>query len=274
MSTKKTQVFLVLGALVLFVLLYIAPKIAPQHSDGDGHNHANETKAIVNLNATIDVYVNLALKKLEPQKKQIIDKLIASKNNDSAVAFWDKNKRPDVASYYTEEVAKKTNTSETWFKAGNRYYYAIQFVQDQTQIPVLYECALRCFDKGLKLEPTNLDAKIMYASCFVEGTADPMKGITLLKQIEKTDSNNVKLQTAFASFSVKSGQVDKAIYRYNKILQLDSTNIATYLYLADIYEQQNNTQKTIAVLEKYATKTTDVTAKLEITKYIQQLKIK
>ena len=57
-------------------------------------------------------------------------------------------------------------------------------------------------------------------------------------------------------------------------MQLDSTNIAVYLYLADIYEQQQNTQKTIEVLEKYASKTNDVTAKLEITKYIQQLKTK
>lgn len=270
MSAKKTQVLLVFCALLLFVLLFIAPKIAPKQDDNT--STGNQQPAISNLNATIDVYVNLALKNLEPQKKQTVDRLIALKNYDSTVTFWDKNKRPDIASFYTEKMALQTNTSNNWFKAGNRYYYAIQFSQDQTEVPILYQSAMRCFDKGLKLEPNNVDAKIMLGTCYVEGTTQPMEGITILKQIEKTDSNNIKLQTAFASFSVKSGQIDKAIYRYNKILQLDSTNIAVYLYLADIYEQQNNTQKTIQVLEKYAAKTTDVTAKLEITKYIQQLK--
>jgi len=273
MSVKKSQLFLVLGALVLFVLLYIAPKIAP-NSVNDDKTVVNSTASNVNLNATIDVYVNLALKNLEPQKKQNFDKLVALKNYDSTVTFWDKQKRPDVASFYVEEIAKKQPTAQNWFKAGNRYYYAIQFSQDQTEVPILYQCAMRCFNNGLKLEPNNVDSKIMYASCFVEGTNQPMEGITLLKQIEKTDSNNVKLQMTFASFSQKSNQIDKAIYRYNKILQLDSNNISVYLYLADIYEQQSNTQKTIEVLGKYASKITDPTAKLEITKYIQQLKIK
>ncbi len=272
MSAKKTQVLLVLGAVVLFVLLFIAPKMASKSSDVLGSKQFAGNTTALNLNATINVYVNTALKNLEPQKKQIFDKLTALKSYDSCAAFWDKQKRPDLASYYVEELAKNSNSATNWFKAGNRYYYAVQFSQDQTEVPILYQCAMRCFNKGLKLEPSNIDAKIMLGSCYVEGTSAPMDGITILKQIEKTDSNNVKLQSAFASFSVKSGQVDKAIYRYNKILQLDSTNIAVYLYLADIYEQQNNTQKTIDVLEKYAAKTNDVTAKLEITKYIQQLK--
>ncbi len=42
-----------------------------------------------------------------------------------------------------------------------------------------------------------------------------MKGIALLRDVEKTDSNNVKLQLTFAFFSVKSQQWDKAIKRFN-----------------------------------------------------------
>jgi tetratricopeptide (TPR) repeat protein len=269
MGVKKTQLLLVLGALTLFVLLFIAPKTSAEV----GTNQLNkQSTTVVDIATTIDVYVNTALKNLEPQKKQLVTKLLTLKNLDSAVVFWDKQKRSDIASYYTEELAKKTNSFENWVKAGNRYYYSIPFSEDKTEVPVLYQCAIRCFKKGLKLTPTNVDAKIMLGTCFVEGTENPMEGISLLKEIEKTDSNNVKLQAAFAAFSVKSGQIEKAIYRYNKILQLDSTNISVYLYLADIYEQQNNIQKTIEVLEKYATKADDVTAKLEIEKYIQQLK--
>jgi cytochrome c-type biogenesis protein CcmH/NrfG len=131
---------------------------------------------------------------------------------------------------------------------------------------------MRCFSKGLKLKPNDVDARIMLASCFVEGSQDPMQGITMLREVEKTDSNNVKLQLSFAFFSVKSGQLDKAIARFNKVLKVDSNYIEAYLHLADAYERQGKIPETISALEKYSEKTTDVTAKVEIEKYIQQLK--
>jgi len=273
MSVKKTHLVLIISAIVLFVLLFIAPKIAPKHTDDDGHDHSAENKA-VSTNATLDVYLNLALNSLDPEKKKQRDKFIAAKQLDSVVVFWDKLKRPDLAAFYTEELAKKENKVANWLKAGNRYYYAIQFIQDKTAIPVLYQSASRCFAKGLELEPNNVDAKIMLASCYVEGSEDPMEGIKRLKEIEKTDSNNVKLQLTFAFFSVKSGQLDKAITRFNNVIKIDSNYIEAYLHLADAYEQKNNTDKTIEMLEKYSAKTTDVTARIEIEKYIQQLKQK
>jgi len=99
-----------------------------------------------------------------------------------------------------------------------------------------------------------------------------MKGITMLREIEKTDSNNVKLQMNFALFSVRSQQWDKAITRFNKVLKIDSTYIEAYLHLADAYEQQGNKPKTIDMLEKYVANTNDVTSRQEVKKYIQQLK--
>jgi hypothetical protein len=56
------------------------------------------------------------------------------------------------------------------------------------------------------------------------------------------------------------------------VIAIDSNYIEAYLHLADAYEQQGNTEKTIALLEKYAAKTQDVTAKEEIDRYIKQLK--
>jgi tetratricopeptide (TPR) repeat protein len=273
MSVKKTEVLLVCGALILSVLLFIAPKIAPKADEDDGHNHSIQAVQADN-NANIAVYLNMAIKNLEPSQKGTIEKLMTQNKQDSISFFWDKAKRPDLASIYFEERAKVLNTADEWYKAGNRYYYSIQFTQDKTEVPLLYQCAMRCFFKSLKLNPKNTDAKIMLASCFVEGTPNPMEGIGMMKEIEKTDSNNVKLQLSFAFFSVKSGQMDKAIARFNKVLAVDSNYIEAYLHLADAYEQQNDTAKTIEVLKKYSRKTTDVTAKVEINKYIEQLTTK
>ncbi len=256
---------------MVFVLLFIAPKIKPA---SPGQEEAPAAKAAISDAATLDVYLSTAWKNMEPGLKQQLDQLVASRKNDSISAFWDRAKRPDLASVYAEEQAKAENTAAAWFKAGNRYYYAVQFTQDKTEIPVLYQCAMRCFNKGLVLEPNNTDARIMLASCYVEGSPDPMEGISRLRQIEKTDSNNVKLQLTFAFFSVKSGQLDRAITRFNKVLAVDSTYIEAYLHLADAYEQLGETEKTIKALEAYAARTPELTARTEINKYIQQLKNK
>lgn len=270
MSARTSKVLLITGAVVLFVLLFIAPKLKPASESEDAEQ--KQVTGKVNTSATLDVFFTTALKNLSPEKKTQFDRLQAQKKNDSLIAFWDQNKRPDLAAYITEEVAKNVASAEAWFKAGNRYYYAVPFMQDQSEVPVLYQSALRCFNKGLTLDPKNTDARIMLASCYVEGTADPMQGVSLLKSIEKTDSNNVKLQLTFAFFSVKSGQLEKAIVRFKKVLAIDPNYIEAYLHLADAYEQQGNPTETINMLEAYCEKTPDVTAKLEINKYIQQLK--
>jgi predicted Zn-dependent protease len=266
MGVKKTQVFLIFSALVLFVLLFIAPKTMPNKAKGEAD------KMLSFGNANIDVFVNMAQKALSPMQKKQSDSLVSQKAFDSLVPFWDKLKRPDLASFYLEQTAKRVNSPASWFNAGNRYYYAVQFCEDKSEVPLLYQCAMRCMSKTLALNPKNSDAKILLASCYVEGTQSPMDGITLLKEVEKNDSNNVKLQLAFAFFSVRSGQLDKAIVRFKKVLRVDSNYIEAYLHLADAYERQGITVKTIEMLERYSAKTPDITAKMEIDKYIEQLK--
>jgi len=258
-KVKKTQLLLIVAAVVLSVLLYFAPK----HSDASSDKKGELTSR--NNNKTLKVLVNTSKKNLAPDLKSKAEQ----KNQDSVIAFWDKNKRPDIAAFYFE---KKAANATDWFKAGDRYYYSVRFIKDPDETSVLYSSAMRCYEKGLKLEPNNTEAKIMLASCMVEGSGDPMKGISMLREIEKTDSNNVTLQLNFAFFSVRSQQWDKAVKRFEKVIQIDSTYIEAYLHLADAYEQIGQKNKTIEALEKYKSKTDDALSKEEIGKYIEQLK--
>ncbi len=268
---KKTQLGLIAVSIILFVLLFLAPTISDK---------APDVKPIPSKQITsIETFLIMTLKSLKPEQKTEHDNLIAkaAKNNsDTAykelVAFWDKQKRPDFAAFFVEKIAQKKQTTQSYLLAGDRYYYAVRFIKDNNEIPALFKNAQFCYEKALSLDAKNTDAKIQLASCFVENGQDPMKGIGLLKEVEKTDSNNIKLQLTFAFFSVKSGQLDKAITRFNKVLVIDPTYIEAYLHLADAYEQQSNKAKTIEMLDKYATVTDDAMAKQEVLKYIEQLK--
>ncbi|MES2761689.1 MAG: tetratricopeptide repeat protein [Bacteroidota bacterium] len=270
----KTQIGLVITAVVLFVLLFLAPKTHTGKPE-NGSNAMAKTTEIANL----ETFISMASKVLKPEDKTAYDALLAeakSSKVDTAyvtvVQFWDKQKRPDFAAYFVEKTADRKQTSAAYTKAGDRYYYAVRFTKDQNEIPALYQSAMRCYEKAISKEAKNTDAKIQLAACFVEEGKDPMKGIGMLREVEKTDSNNVKLQLTFAFFSVKSQQWDKAIKRFEHVLRIDPLYIEAYLHLADAYEQQGQTNKTIEMLEKYASLTEDAMAKQEVLKYIEQLK--
>jgi tetratricopeptide (TPR) repeat protein len=265
-KVKKTQLILVVAAVVLFVLLYFVPKHSPDNSEKETLTGSKEDHS-----ETIESFVNSSKSNLTAEQKTLAEQ----KNLDSVIAFWDKNKRPDIASFYFEKkvIANKGPVLD-WFKAGDRYYYSVRFIKDPSEQPVLYTSAIRCYENGLKLDPNNTEAKIMLASCFVEGSADPMKGISMLREIEKTDSNNVTLQMNFALFSVRSQQWDRAIKRFEKVIRLDTNYVEAYLYLANAYEQSGQISKTIEMLEKAKSRTDDPMAKEEMEKYIQELKTK
>ena len=271
---RKTQIGLVLAAVVLFVLLFLAPKTHSGKLETKVDEMAKTTEVV-----SLETFIAMATKTLKPDEKNKYDALLKSATNskiDSAfntvVQFWDKQKRPDFAAYFVEQTAKRKQTSLAYYKAGERYYYAVRFTKDNNEIPTLYQSAIRCYQEAIIMDAKNIDAKIQLAACFVEDGKDPMKGIGLLREVEKTDSNNVKLQLTFAFFSAKSQQWDKAIKRFENVLRIDPLYIEAYLHLADAYEQQGQKAKTIEMLEKYASLTDDAMAKQEVLKYIEQLK--
>ena len=272
---RKTQIGLLITAVVLFVLLFIAPKKHTEKDIVSGSQGMMPTAPV----ASIESFISMATKSLKSEEKLKYDALLASAKNSkidtayvSVVEFWDKQKRPDFAAYFVEQIAERNQGSLAYTKAGDRYYYSVRFIKDNNEIPALYQSAIRCYEKAVAKDAKNVDAKIQLAACFVEEGKDPMKGIGLLREVEKTDSNNVKLQLTFAFFSAKSQQWDKAIKRFNNVLRIDPLYIEAYLHLADAFEQQGQKNKTIEMLEKYASVTDDAMAKKEVLKYIEQLK--
>jgi hypothetical protein len=275
-SLSKLQIAIILFSVLLFVLLYFANKTPEKKAEELAKTGVDASMAGPGLKVFIDKKISALPDSLKKTYTSLSKQSEANSRNtqllDSLVSFWDRKMQPDVAAFYTEKIASVSNTAAAWIKAGERYYYSVRFVKEPEEIGALYQQAMTCFEKGLKMDPNNIEAKIKYASCFVEGTSDPMKGIGLLKEVEKVDSNNINLQLAFAQFSTTSGQLDKAVIRFEKVIRLKPDYLEAYLYLADAYEQLGNKQKTIETLEKYAALVPDKDAKKEIKTYIDKLK--
>ncbi len=273
MKLNKTQIAVVSGALLLIVLLLLAktnliPKEEAVVSDHANPNTLAFTKMVKAAVDGLNPDQKKAIQKLEEAIKTSPDKKVAFEN---MINMWDSLRSPSVAAYYMEQTALASPIERNWLEAGNRYYAATRFVKEEADRPLLFGRAMDCFEHVLELNPKNVEAKISLASCYVEGSSEPMKGIGMLKEIEKTDSNNVNLQLNFAFFSEKSGQWAKAIPRFEKVLKIQPDFIEAYLHLADAYQQLGNTEKAIESLKKYITLVDDVTIKAEVQEYINKL---
>jgi tetratricopeptide (TPR) repeat protein len=72
------------------------------------------------------------------------------------------------------------------------------------------------------MDPDSL--KLQQAVELVNGS-NPMAGITMLREMVAEDSTNIDAHYYLGLFSVKSGQLDKAIDRFEKVLALSPNDI-------------------------------------------------
>lgn len=274
-SVNKKQIAVVAVSLIVIVLLLFVNTDLPKNQEkSEMSGHAGDSKT-----ESISTVVESAKAKLNNDQKQKIVKLeeLLKSSPDKKTAYeniidqWDSLRQPSVSAFYMEQAAIASPTESNWMEAGNRYYAATRFVKEPEK-PLLFGKAIECFEKTVQINPKNVDARVNLAACYVEGSGEPMKGIGMLKEIEKTDSNNVNLQLNFAFFSEKSGQWDKAIVRFQKVLKIKPDFIEAYLHLADAYEQKGDKAKAIENLEKYKDLVDDITIKTEVQDYINKLK--
>jgi tetratricopeptide (TPR) repeat protein len=99
-------------------------------------------------------------------------------------------------------------------------------------------------------QPLDADSvKLANAIELVNGP-NPMEGITILRELEAKDSTNTDVQYWLGVFSVRSGQVEKAIKRYNNVIRLEPTYLAAYIDLGGLYLEMDSAQKALSCFEQ------------------------
>ncbi len=272
-AVTKTQIGVIAGSIVLIVLLLFTNTTIPKKEEAKMSEHSTPNSAgiltlIENAKAKLSASQKKEVEMMEEAVKSSPDKKTAFEN---IINQWDTLRQPAVAAYYFGQAAMASPNEQNWYEAGNRFFGAARLAAEGDK-GLIYGKAIECYEKTLELNPKNMEAKINLGACYVEGSPEPMKGIGLLREAEKTDSNNVNLQLNFAFFSEKSGQWDRAIRRFEKVLVLKPDFIDAYLHLSDAYQQKGDKAKAIESLEKYYSLVDDESVKKETRDYINKLK--
>ena len=236
------QKFVILLGVVLAVLLYFAPKLSREKK--------SESDSAVNAGFVSSF--EEAMKSVSPEQKTIFDK--AEKSLKKAEA---------------------NNNEQSWVASSDIFLKGARLIQGDKKA-ILYKGAIAGFEKALALNPDNLSAKTNLGTAIVESSSllgnQPMKGITLLREVIQKDSNNIDANLQLGLFSVTSQQFNKAIERFQRILRIDSTHIDMYVYLGDTYLTMGEKQKAIESYENYKTKVKDTLIIKDIDQYIKKLK--
>jgi tetratricopeptide (TPR) repeat protein len=250
-SVARLQLILALAAIVLFALLYFGLDTKPSK-----RAEIEKTRALATTVTDFESILNQAKEKLSSDAQMQIAGLegqLETTKEDTAKAEvlkrlsgeWFRAGFPEVAGFYAEKVAEVENTAEAWSIAGTTYNYGIQSGKDDIVRSFCFEHAVSSFENAVSLAPDEVSYQLNLALTYVAKPPqdNPMKGILMLRRLNEENPENVSVLTQLGRLAIRTGQIDKAIERLEKAIQLEPENLQANCLLANAYEQAEQVEK-------------------------------
>lgn len=98
------------------------------------------------------------------------------------------------------------------------------------------------FERSLRINDKNDSTIVGLGACYIFGNIanNPMEGILKVRQVAEKDSTNVFAQMVLGQGSLLSGQYDKAIDRFEKVLAIQPVNLEAILLMAEVFERKED----------------------------------
>ena len=116
------------------------------------------------------------------------------------------------------------------------------------------------------------EEKIAKALEIIQGGGAPMEGIKLLKDVEVNDPTNQTALFYLGDFSLKTGQIAKAIPRFLKLVELAPNEPQYWYLLGQAYELNKKSEKAVNAYKTFINFNTDSIIVEDVKKRIQNLK--
>ena len=203
---------------------------------------------------------------VKDQKIHIYQQL-ASFWKDSAGIF-------EPYAYYTAEGAKLVNSEKNLNFAARLFVDNLLASNEPLMQNWLATIGKDLYERSLTINPNNDSAKIAIGACYMFGNIsdNPMKGILTVREIAQKNPDNLYAQWVLGLGGKKSGQYDKAIEHFTRIVEKQPENVEVVFQLAESNELKGD--KIAAVKWYQASKKLidNPNIQAEIDKRIQNLK--
>lgn len=244
---KRQQLILVGGGFILLVLLYFFGQTVPPKKDG-----ASMQQAGANVQQTIqfkDILANAKQKLNAEQNQRLVSLENAVTRGDvkdqqlhvyhQLARFWkDSAHIFEPYAYYTAEAAKLDNSEKSLTFAAQLFVDNLLSEGEPSMQNWLAVNAKDLLDRALKINPNNDSIKIGLGACYMLGniSGNPMQGILPVREIVQKNPDNLYAQMILGLGGKKSGQYDKAVERFNIIIQKQPNNLEAIFQLAECYD--------------------------------------
>lgn len=270
----RTQVALLLGAACLFIVIVLSwnnfnkpgatiasPKTAPQEFTVGWEQVLEGELVAMNIPETI----------LKMESGSLV-----IPHNDSAslrrsVEFSLQNNYRSLASYFQLKLAETTDQTDDWSLAGQYVYtHAVQ-MQDTLRRDFLMAEAIRCFDRVLSNDAGNRQATLYKGLALADKRETMMLSIPLLLKVVREDSTNILAQYTLGMLSIESGQFDKALNRFEKLISLQPSNAEYHFQAARSLELMGNKEMALVYYKKSLELTDNPEIQEQLNEIIKQL---
>ena len=274
---------MVSGAFIAFILLYAFGKTTPPAKpiDTTQSSQSGERQSI-----TFDQLLVKAKQKINPTQAQRLLSLENSvKRGDvkdqqlhlyhQLARFWaDSAHIFEPYAYYTAEAAKLENSEKSLTFAARLFLDNLMTEGQPAMQTWLGTNAKVLFEKALAINPANDSSKIGLGACYLFGNIsdNPMQGILPVREIAQRDPGNVYAQMVLGLGGKKSRQFDKAIERFQIVVQKEPENIEALFNLAECYEEKGDKANAVKWYEAVKKLVKVPEAQTELNKRITELK--
>ena len=189
---------------------------------------------------------------------------------DSLSKIYGSYNQFDSAAKYFEIIAEIKPEPAEFEKAGDAYYDALGFALDRESANIYGEKARYYFEKLLEDDPDRLDIKNKLAMTYIS-SANPMQGITLLREILETDPENENGLFNMGILAIQSGQYESAGERFKNLVSLYPQNLQAQFYLGLCYFESGEKDKARRQFELVKSMESDPAVLATIDGYLKEL---
>jgi tetratricopeptide (TPR) repeat protein len=243
---KKSQVIPVLISLCLVAILFYFGRTTS--SENNISQQAQQGSNDIN----IDTLLNHAKEQLKPEQvtwlgtleKSVIRGDVKNQQIDvyhQLAHFWKDSARLfEPYAWYEAEAARLEYSEKSLTFAAHLFLDNLRSEENPQLKKWKALQAKDLFERSLKINNRNDSSLVGLGACYIFGgiAENPMEGILKIRQVVERDSNNVFAQMVLGHGSVISGQYDKAIDRFEKVIRLQPDNLEAIMMLAEIYERK------------------------------------
>lgn len=282
---RKGHYIALFAALALTAALYWGVNTTPpppketkqaQTAEHDGHDHA---EAPLNVDSMADAAIQalpdhareeaLALK----ENASVASSSVKTIDNEHKLAeLLLQHKQPVAAAHYFTKAAKLENSEKSLNFAARLNSELFRSTQSPSVRSWALDQAISTYEMSMKLNPDNDTVIMALAACYIDGTSQPMQGIQLLRNITQENPDHIAANLMLGQLSIRSGQMDKAAERFEKVLSKEPENTEALYFLAEVYKEQGKKDKAIELLEKCKAVINNPDFSREIDEYIKSFK--